>query len=319
MSLLVITIISLCAIGVIAAVILYGAATKFKVEEDPRIDKVEEVLPAANCGGCGFPGCRAFAEETTKVEDLNELNCPVGGAETMAQVAEILGQKVEAKKKQVAVLLCNGTCDHRPKINIYDGATSCAVAAMTYGGDTGCEFGCLGMGDCVDACEFDAMYMDETTGLPVVIEDNCVACNGCVTACPKDLLELRNVGPKSRRIFVACKNEDKGGVAKKSCETACIGCSKCFKECKFDAITIANNLAYIDYQKCVLCRKCVAVCPTHAIHELNFPPRREPKQDKSPVKTLNNKEQKVQVKVQNKETIIDRSVIEKLNDKDKEE
>lgn len=315
MNLLVITIISLCAIGVVAAVILYVVATKFKVEEDPRIDKVEEKLPAANCGGCGFPGCRAFAEETIKVEDLNELNCPVGGAEVMAQVAEILGQKVATKKKQVAVLLCNGTCSLRPKTNVYDGATSCSVAAMTYGGDTGCEFGCLGMGECVDACEFNAMYMDETTGLPVVIEDNCVACNGCVTACPKDLLQLRNAGPKSRRIYVACKNEEKGGVAKKSCEAACIGCSKCFKECKFDAITIENNLAYIDYEKCVLCRKCVSVCPTNAIHELNFPPRREPKKDKKPERNIEKESVKIKtvevVKNKNSETATE------LNPKDK--
>lgn len=284
MSLLVITILSLCTIGVVAAVILFAASKKFHVIEDPRIDKVEEALPAANCGGCGFPGCRAFAEATTKADDLGDLYCPVGGADTMAEVAAILGQKLEEKKRQIAVLLCNGTCEHRPKTNIYDGAASCSVASLTYGGDTGCEYGCLGMGECVDACHFNAMYMDKKTGLPVVIEDNCVACNACVEACPKDLLELRNVGPKSRRIFVACKNEAKGALAKKSCEVACIGCSKCFKECKFDAITIENNLAYIDDDKCVLCRKCVAACPTSAIHELNFPPRREPKKDKKPLK-----------------------------------
>lgn len=284
MSLLVITIIALCAIGVIAAVILYAASKKFYVLEDPRIDKVEEALPGANCGGCGFPGCRAFAEATTKAEDLGGLNCPVGGADTMALVAGILGKAVEEKKKRVAVLRCNGACEHRPKTNVYDGATSCSVASLTYGGDTGCEFGCLGMGECVDACHFNAMYMDENTGLPVVIEDNCVACNACVEACPKHLLELRNQGPKSRRIFVSCRNEAKGAIAKKSCDVACIGCGKCFKECKFDAITVDNNLAYIDYNKCVLCRKCVAVCPTHAIHELNFPPRREPKKDKEPLK-----------------------------------
>ncbi|PVX52569.1 RnfABCDGE-type electron transport complex B subunit [Balneicella halophila] len=284
MSLLVITIISLCAIGVVAAIILYVASKKFHVIEDPRIDKVEEALPAANCGGCGFPGCRAFAEATVKADDLGDLYCPVGGSDTMAKVASILGQEVEDKKRQIAVLRCNGACEHRPKTNIYDGATSCSVASLTYGGDTGCEYGCLGMGECVDACNFNAMYMDESTGLPVVIEDNCVACNACVEACPKDLLELRNVGPKSRRIFVSCRNEAKGAIAKKSCEVACIGCSKCFKECKFDAITIANNLAYIDDDKCVLCRKCVPVCPTNAIHELNFPPRREPRKDKAPAK-----------------------------------
>ncbi|MBS9768296.1 MAG: Fe-S cluster domain-containing protein [Flavobacteriaceae bacterium] len=300
MSLLVVTVISLCSIGVISAVILFVASKRFRVIEDPRIDKVEEVLPSANCGGCGFPGCRAFAEATTNSEqDLEKLHCPVGGADVMTEIATILGQTVEVKESQIAVLCCSGDCEHRSKTNIYDGATSCSVASMTYGGDTGCEFGCLGMGECVEACNFNAMYMDETTGLPVVIEDNCVACNACVKACPKGLLELRNQGKKSRRIFVACKNKAKGAVAKKACDVACIGCSKCFKECKFDAITVENNLAYIDDDKCVLCRKCVTVCPTHAIHELNFPPRREPKKDKAPA-TNDAKENTITLKSETK-------------------
>ena len=132
----------------------------------------------------------------------------------------------------------------------------------------------MGHGECVDACDFDAMYIDPDTGLPVVIADKCVGCGACVKACPKDILELRNKGKKDRRIFVSCVNEDKGGVAKKACSVACIGCMKCFKVCPFEAITMKNNLAYIDYNKCKLCRKCVVVCPTDAIHELNFPPRK---------------------------------------------
>jgi len=126
----------------------------------------------------------------------------------------------------------------------------------------------------VESCKFDAMYMDEETGLPVVIEDNCVACGACVDACPRGILELRNKGKKSRRIFVSCINKEKGGPAKKNCSVACIGCGKCEKVCKFDAITIENNLAYIDYEKCKLCRKCEPECPTGAIHELHFPPRK---------------------------------------------
>jgi len=121
------------------------------------------------------------------------------------------------------------------------------------------------------------MYMDEETGLPVVIEENCTACGACVEACPKDLFQLRNKGKKSRRIYVACMNKDKGAPAKKACDVACIGCSKCFKECKYDAITMADNKAYIDYTKCVICRACVAVCPTGAIHELNLPLRKAKK------------------------------------------
>ncbi|HHU57928.1 MAG TPA: Fe-S cluster domain-containing protein [Bacteroidales bacterium] len=280
MSVVLITIVTLAGLGAIAAVILFLASKKFQVFEDPRIDEVEEALPAANCGGCGFPGCRAFAEALVKADDISSMNCPVGGADTMTAVAGILGKEAGDAKPQVAVLRCNGSCEHRPRLNNYQGAMSCAVAAALYGGETGCSYGCLGCGDCVAACKFDAMYMDEETGLPVIIEENCVACGACVEACPKDIIELRNIGPKSRRIFVSCVNKDKGAVAKKSCEVACIGCGKCEKECKFDAITIKDNLAYIDYDKCKLCRKCAPVCPTNSIHELNFPPRK-PKVEKT--------------------------------------
>ncbi|PZX12958.1 RnfABCDGE-type electron transport complex B subunit [Breznakibacter xylanolyticus] len=275
MSVVMITIATLVVLGATAAVILYAAAQKFKVYEDPRIDQVEAVLPAANCGGCGFPGCRAFAEALVKADDISTLLCPVGGAAVMAQAAGILGKEAAATAPMVAVVRCNGNCDVRPKTNNYDGASSCAIAASLYGGDTGCSFGCLGLGDCVDACQFDAMYMDEKTGLPVIIEDKCVACGACVKACPKIIIQLRKKGPKSRRIFVSCVNKDKGGVARKACEVACIGCGKCEKVCPHGAITITNNLAYIDDEKCKLCRKCVEVCPTNAIHEINFPPRKE--------------------------------------------
>lgn len=271
MNVVVITILTLAILGTVAALVLYFVAQKFKVFEDPRIDLVEEALPAANCGGCGFPGCRAFAEALVKSDDITTLNCPVGGADTMKSVAGILGKEAGNAAPLIAVVRCYGTCDYRPKTNHYDGAGSCAVAASLYGGDTGCSYGCLGEGDCVAACDFDAMYMDPETGLPV-IKDNCVACGACVEACPKDIIELRKVGPKGRRIFVSCVNKDKGGVAKKSCEVACIGCGKCVKACTFDAIIMENNLAYIDYEKCKLCRKCAPVCPTNAIHEINFPP-----------------------------------------------
>ncbi len=284
MSIVLITIITLVGLGALSALILYLAAQKFKVFEDPRINLVEEALPAANCGGCGFPGCRAFAEALVKADDISELNCPVGGADVMANVANILGKEVSKADPLVAVVRCNGTCELRPRNNKYEGADSCAAAALLYGGETGCSYGCYGLGDCVRACAFDAMHMDSETGLPVINEDNCVACGACVDACPKDIIELRKKGPKSRRIFVSCVNKEKGAVAKKACSVACIGCGKCVKECPFDAITLENNLAYIDYDKCRLCRKCVVVCPTHAIHEINFPPRKEkPAAEKSPV------------------------------------
>ncbi|MGC9373898.1 MAG: Fe-S cluster domain-containing protein [Bacteroidales bacterium] len=268
------TIISLSAIGAGAAVILYFAAQKFKVYEDPRIDQIEEALPNANCGGCGYPGCRSFAEALVKADDISDLYCPVGGNETMATVAKILGKEVEEKEPLVAVVRCSGSPEHRKRVNQYDGASSCAISSALYAGETDCQYGCLGFGDCVDACDFDAMYMDEKTGLPVVIDDNCTACGACVKACPNDIIELRKKNKKDRKIFVSCVNQDKGGIARKACKVACIGCGKCVQVCPFDAITMENFLAYIDPNKCKLCRKCVTECPTGAILEINFPPRK---------------------------------------------
>lgn len=280
MSVLLTAVITLGVIGAGSAAILFFVSQKFKVEEDPRIEQVQEALPGANCGGCGFPGCAAFAAATVKADTLDNLFCPVGGQETMGRVASILGKEATQAAKKIAVVRCNGTCENRPRVNQYDGASSCAIASALYGGDTGCSFGCLGMGDCVDACTFDAIHINPQTMLPEVDEDKCTACGACVKACPKNLIELRKQGPKSRRIFVSCMNKEKGGVAKKSCEVACIGCGKCEKTCPFEAITVENNLAYINDDKCRLCRKCVEVCPTNAIWELNFPPRKEPKVEK---------------------------------------
>lgn len=272
-----IAVISLGVIGAIGAIILYLASKKFEVYEDPRIAQVQEILPAANCGGCGYPGCSGFATACVNSESLDGLFCPVGGSEVMGKVAGILGKEASSADATVAVVRCNGTCEARPKINQYDGVKSCAVASSLYGGETGCSFGCHGYGDCVTVCNFDAIFINPVTGIAEVIEDKCTSCGACVKACPKNLIEIRKKGPKSRRIFVSCMNKDKGVIAKKACTNACIGCSLCFKECAFDAIKIENNLAYIDHNKCRLCRKCVDVCPTNAIHELNFPPKKEKK------------------------------------------
>ena len=279
------TIATLSIIGTSAAVILFFVAQKFKVDEDPRIDQVEEALPSANCGGCGFAGCRAFAEACVKNADMADLFCPVGGNDTMNIVASILGLEAVKKDPRVAFIRCNGTCDHRPKTSNFDGATTCAIASSVYSGESDCQFGCLGYGDCYDACDFDAIDLREGMGVPLILDDKCVACGACVDACPKNLIELRKKFPKDRKVVVACRNEDKGGVARKACSVACIGCGKCQKECAFDAITIENNLAYIDSDKCKLCRKCPPVCPTNSILELNFPPRKIKKEEKEECNT----------------------------------
>ena len=265
------TIVILTVLGLLLALVLFLVASKFKVEEDPRIDEVEKAMPGANCGGCGYAGCRAFADSAVKAPNLDNHYCPVGGNEVMKKVAGILGYEVKEKAPQVAVVRCNGSCANRPRTNIYDGAQSCRVKAALYAGDTACPFGCLGCGDCVSACQFGAISMDPETSLPVVDETKCTACGACAKACPKHIIELRNKGPRGMRVYVSCANKDKGGIARKACTAACIGCTKCAKVCPHEAITIADNLAYIDFTKCRLCKKCVAECPTGAIHAVNFP------------------------------------------------
>ena len=273
------TIVTLVAIGAAASVILYFVAQKFKVFEDPRIDQVEAALPAANCGGCGFAGCRNFAEYLVKSKDWDNLYCPVGGNDTMSEIASLLGREAVEQTPRVAVVRCNGTPEFRPRVNEYDGAPTCAIAHSLYIGEGGCPHGCLGEGDCVDSCDFDAIHMNPVTGLPEVVDDKCTACGACVKACPRDIIELRKKNKKDRKIFVSCINEEKGGVARKNCSVACIGCSKCFKVCPYDAITMNNNLAFIDSDLCKLCRKCVPECPTDAILEIHFPPRKtEPRE-----------------------------------------
>ena len=264
-------VISLSAIGGAAAVVLYFVAQKFKVIEDPRIDEIEELLPAANCGACGYAGCRGFAEALVKTGDLENLNCPVGGNELNKEIAPILGVEVKEKEPQVAVIRCNGSKQHAPKQVEYDGPTSCIYAHSLFAGESGCPSGCLGLDDCVESCDFDAMYMDDETGLPVVIEENCVACGACIDACPRDIIELRPKGKKGKRVFISCINTEKGAASKKHCSVSCIGCGQCVTACPYDAISMENNLAYIDPEKCKLCRFCVPICPTGAILETNFP------------------------------------------------
>ena len=278
MNVILIAVIVLGAIGLIAAVILFVAAKKFAVHEDERIGQVAAVLPQANCGGCGFPGCSGFAGACVKAADAGSLEgmlCPVGGQPVMEQVADILGMTAAPSAPKVAVVRCSGSCEARPRVAEFDGARSCKVQQMLGSGETACAYGCLGCGDCVAVCQFGALSMDETTGLPVVDEEKCTACGACAKACPRGIIEIRLKGPKGRRVVVLCNNKDKGAVAKKACSVACIGCGKCVKVCdKFEAITMTNNLAYIDAEKCKLCRKCEEACPQGTIQGFNFPPKK---------------------------------------------
>ncbi|MBP3244012.1 MAG: Fe-S cluster domain-containing protein [Bacteroidaceae bacterium] len=290
MNVILIAVIVLGAIGLLASLVLFFASKKFAVHEDPRIGQVSEVLPQANCGGCGFPGCSGFAAACVKAADGGSLEgklCPVGGQPVMEKVAAILGLEAAAAEPKVAVVRCNGSCQNRPRIVEYDGAISCRVANATGAGETACQFGCLGCGDCVGACKFDAIHMNPETGLPEVDEEKCTACGACSKACPRNIIEIRPKGRvvkgSARRVWVDCVNKDKGPVAMKACNVSCIGCGKCVKVCKFEAITLENNLAYIDPEKCKACGQCVNACNVrHAIHATWEVPVPKPKTEDAP-------------------------------------
>ena len=277
MNSILIAVIVLGGIGLVSALVLFVASKKFAVHEDPRIGQVAEVLPQANCGGCGYPGCSGFAGACVKAADAGSLEgylCPVGGQPVMEKVAGILGMAAVASAPKVAVVRCNGTCEARPRVAEFNGAQSCRVQNMTGMGESLCGYGCLGCGDCVSACQFGAISIN-ADGIAEVDESKCTACGACAKACPRGIIEIRLAGPKGRRLVVMCNNKDKGAIANKSCKNACIGCGKCVKTCdKFEAITMENNLAWIDPEKCKMCRKCEEACPKGAIHAFNFPPRK---------------------------------------------
>lgn len=265
MNLLICSVLVLGLIGFAGALLLFATARKFHVEEDPRIDRIASVLPGANCGGCGLKGCRDFATRCVSQGTLNGLHCPVSTSENIEAIASILGVSAEATERRMAVVRCNGSCNARQETYVYDGAQTCAIMDATGVGTHGCAYGCLGCGDCVSVCKFCAITIDPETKLPVVDPDKCTACGACVNECPRHLIELRPVGIRNRRVWVACSNRERGAIARKTCKVACIGCSKCVKACPFGAVAVSDNLSYINPDLCKTCGKCVAECPTGAI------------------------------------------------------
>lgn len=255
--------VSLVSMGSLAALFALGLAVAgrvFSVETDPKVDAVEEVLPGVNCGGCGFAGCRAFAEAVSSGKAPTN-GCPVGGARVAKLVAEILGVEAAAPVRRVAQVLCKGGLEEAKQRGDYDGPEDCRLAHATQGGDKACAYGCLGYGSCVKACAFDAMYMSDN-GLPVVVEENCTACGKCVEACPRDIIILV---PEEQGVHIRCRNLDPGRFIRQVCSVGCIACQRCVKTCPTGAIYMQDNLARIDYDKCTNCRKCVEVCPMKTI------------------------------------------------------
>ncbi len=248
-------------VGLFFAILIAVTHRKFKVFEDPRIDEVTAMLPGANCGACGQPGCRAFAEQLVGGATTPAV-CTVSSPDVHADIADYLGVGVGQVAKRVARLLCAGGTDVAADRARYLGLSTCKAAAAVAGGSKGCVWGCLGLADCEVACTFDAIYMNDV-GLPVVILDKCTACGDCVRACPKDLFTIM---PVEQRLIVQCKSLLEGEAAERLCRVACNGCGKCALDAAPGLIEIRNGLAVVDYAKNDLASPAATVrCPTGAI------------------------------------------------------
>ncbi|HIU33816.1 MAG TPA: RnfABCDGE type electron transport complex subunit B [Candidatus Pullichristensenella excrementigallinarum] len=246
--------------GLIFGAVLAIVGRIFAVKEDPRKAEVREVLPGANCGGCGFAGCDAYAQAIA--EGKVEVNrCPVAGEKGAAAIAQIMGVEAGAMEKKVAIVRCRGSLDQCGLRFEYDGPKDCKSAALVAAGDKNCQYSCLGFGDCEAACPFDAIHV--TSGrLAAVDVDKCRGCGVCVAACPRGVLQLR---PAEHPVHSTCSAMEKGKVVRDNCTAGCIGCGKCAKMCKFGALTLKNNLPEIDLEKCVGCMQCADNCPTGAL------------------------------------------------------
>lgn len=247
------------ALGLIFGAGIAVALKVFGVTLDENIMKILSLLPGVNCGACGRPGCAAFAEALAKGEAAPGA-CVVSDERARKLIADILGLEHAQKVKTVATLLCNGGIRAKDKY-AYQGLRSCRASTLVFGGHKACSFGCLGLGDCVDVCPFDAIHMG-TDGLPVVDENKCTACGKCVAACPKNLYVL---SPVSCRYYVKCSSKDPGGATAKVCKSGCISCMKCEKVCPTHAAKVTANLSRIDPGVCKNIGACLEACPTKVI------------------------------------------------------
>lgn len=245
-------------IGLLGAAILVAAAHFMHVEEDERIAQVAAVLPGANCGACGYAGCNDYAKAIVDGAPTNK--CVPGGAACAAAAAGIMGVEAGAVVKRKATVVCQGSYDNTDDKYRYEGIESCAACNKLYNGRAICEYGCLGYGDCANACKFDAIIIDN--GLARVNPEKCTGCGMCEQACPKHIITVQQ---ESEKPMVLCANRERGALTRKACSAGCIGCKKCEKICPEGAITVEDNVALIDHEKCTGCRKCMNECPVRAI------------------------------------------------------
>lgn len=248
-------------VGLVFATLIAIANRRLKVWEDPRIDVVAGMLPGANCGACGVPGCRAFAEKLVAGEG-QPAGCNVADAGAKEAIAGYLGVDAGQATKVVARMLCAGGIHVARQQAEYRGLATCAAAAAVAGGGKGCAWGCLGLADCVRSCTFDAMSMS-ADGIPVIDIAKCTACGDCVEACPKDLLALH---PVDHRLLVQCRNLIAGDAALEDCRVACTACGKCVMDAGPGLISVASGVAVVDYRMNDLADAgAIARCPTGAI------------------------------------------------------
>lgn len=251
-------------LGLIFGALLAFASKKFFVETDPRQADIRAVLPGANCGGCGFPGCDGFAEAVVAGK-AKVTGCAAGGSVLAEQIAAILGVEAEKEEPKIAFLKCKGSLDKTVKNCVYYGVEDCREASIIPGkGPTACAFGCMGLGTCVRVCPFGAMSI--ANGLAVVDQAKCVGCGACVNQCPRNVLVLV---PRKAKVQVSCNSPLKGPDVKKSCSAGCIGCGICAKSCPVQAIEMKGALAWIDPEKCINCGLCATKCPTKNITDRN--------------------------------------------------
>ncbi len=255
-----IAILTLGGLTFLLALMLVIANRKLYVYEDPRIDEVEDMLPHANCGACGYPGCRPFAEALVS-GDVLPGKCTVSSEEGREAIAHYLGVSVGAEEKIVARLACAGGTNVAKNRAQYEGLGTCRAASLISGGGKGCFWGCLGHGDCEVVCDFDAITMNQHS-LPVVDEALCTACGDCVEVCPKDLFSLQ---PVNHRLWVACKNLEAGDGVLEDCEVACTACAKCAMDAPGNLITMMHNLPVVDYSENHQTQVPIQRCPTGAI------------------------------------------------------
>lgn len=247
------------AMGLVFGAVLALVGKKFAVPENPQRDAVREQLPGANCGGCGFAGCDAYAAAVA--EGKAPVNrCPVGGEAVAAEIARVMGVESEAQQKMVATVMCRGASDRCQTRFEYMGPKDCRSAALAAQGDKACAYSCLGLGSCEAACAFDAIHIKDR--LAVVDEDKCRGCGKCVDSCPRSVLKLM---PASHPVHRICSAMERGKIVRDNCTAGCIGCGKCQRSCKFGALTMVDNLPEIDLDKCVGCMSCADNCPTGAL------------------------------------------------------